>query len=136
MSDEKILTFEDVEASIDTEYKTIPVPEWKGSVRIATLTAADLLEWTEANEGPAKKTAGLRLLVKSLVDSDGKRIGSDKHLQMLKQKNAMVLQRLISEVLALNGLKTKEQNALKNDSSEAPTGASLTDSPPSSGSIM
>src|SRR5262245_13876768 len=81
-------SMEDMLAEPDVEYAT--VPGWNGLIRIGSLTAGDMIEWTEANQGEAKRTAGLRLIVKSIVNSEGRRIGTDKHLPLLRTKSHKV----------------------------------------------
>jgi hypothetical protein len=121
-----LLSFDEIEKVEDTSYKVIDVPEWKGSIRIGSLNAEDMIDWVEANEGPAKRTAGVRLIVKSLVDKDGKRIGTDQRIQAMKKKDARVLNRLVAEILELNGLNDKKATAEKNESGGAPAADSLT----------
>jgi hypothetical protein len=60
------------------------------------------------------------------VDKDGKRIGEDKHLAIFRRKSSFVLNRIIDQILELNGLRVKDRDAIKNESSEANTGASPT----------
>jgi hypothetical protein len=93
---------EDMLAADDVEYAL--VDGWKGQIRIGSLTAGDMIEWNEANEGEAKRTAGLRLIVKSLVNSTGKRIGTEKHIPLLRAKSHKVIDHIVREVLKLNGL--------------------------------
>jgi hypothetical protein len=126
--------FDDLE---DTQFMEVTVPEWKDkagiprTLRLGSLTADDLLEWVDANEGPAKRTAGIRLVIKSLVDASGNRIGTDKLINSLKKRNADVIRRLVEAVLKLNGMNVDAEK-VKNDSSEVSTGASPTGSPSSS----
>lgn len=87
-------------------------------IRLGSLTAGDLIEWSEANEGEAKRTAGLRLLCKSIVNSKGERIADDpKNIQLFKQKSHKVTERLIKEVLKLNGMQVpgEVQQQVKKD---------------------
>src|SRR6478736_5601326 len=51
----------------DVEYREIDGFKPGQRIRIGSLSAGDFIEWQEANDGEAKKTAGLRLLCKSLV---------------------------------------------------------------------
>jgi hypothetical protein len=94
-------TVDDMLAAEDVEYTT--VPGWSGTIRIGSLTAGDMIEWSEANEGEAKRTAGLRLIVKSLVNSDGKRIGQDRHIPQLRAKSHKVTESIVKAILKLNG---------------------------------
>jgi hypothetical protein len=85
-----------------------------------------MIEWLEANEGPAKKTAGLRLVAKSLVDKTGARIGKEDTVVKLASRNTQAINRIVQAVLDLNGLKKSASADAKNDSSEATPGASPT----------
>jgi hypothetical protein len=102
---------EDMLAEPDVEYTT--VQGWNGLIRIGSLTAGDMIEWTEANEGEAKRTAGLRLIVKSLVNSKGERIGRDKHIPMLRAKSHKVTESIVKAILKLNGFNVKEPESKK-----------------------
>jgi hypothetical protein len=131
LADEKPLSIEDILAVDDIQYTEVEA--WGGKVRLGSLTAGDVLEFVESNEGPAKRTAGIRLLIKSLVDADGNRIGRPEMLDRFRKKNAQIINMLVEKILILNGLSTKgTTEAAKNDSGEALPGASLTPSPSSS----
>lgn len=111
----KILSMEDIEAANDVEYALIPGFKEGESFRIKSLDAGALIEWSEANEGEAKRTAGLRLIVQSLVDKDGKRIANDNHIIVFRKKSHKVTERIVKEILKLNGMTVKTENAVKND---------------------
>jgi hypothetical protein len=126
----RLLSFEDILDVDDVQYAVIEVPEWHGSVRIGSLSAGDLIDFVEANENPLlQKTAGLRLLSKSLVDEKGKRIGDDEKIRQLQKKDARIVSKIVAEILKLNGMDKKTADAEKNGSGEARTGASLTSLP-------
>lgn len=126
MTNENVLDLAGIEAASDVEYKTIPVPEWKGSIRLGSLTAEQFLAWAAANEGPLASLAGIRMLTASLVDASGNRIGDESALAKLQAKNPVVLTRLVREALKLNGIEPKEEAQRKNDSGEAKPIASPT----------
>ncbi len=119
-------SLEELDQVEDTTYVDCPVPEWKMNLRFGSLSAGTMIEFVESNEGPAKKTAGLRLINDSMVDASNKRIGSDKGLAILKKKDARVCNRLVEVILKLNGLDKKAQEAAKNASGEASSDASPT----------
>lgn len=116
--EQELLTAAQIAAADDVEFKTIPT--WvingkQGYSRIRSLSAEDFIVWQEANEGTAKRNAGLRIIIKSLVDKEGNPVGDDKMLEMLKKKSHRVTDNIIAEILKLNGLKikgeeTKEKN--------------------------
>ena len=122
----KLLSMDEIVAAEDIQYVEVEVPEWKGTVRFGTLDAGELIDFIEANDGPAKRNAGLRLLIKSLVDEAGNRIGTEKNLEFFKKKSARVCSRLIDDVLKLNGLDAKGKDVPKNVSSEAEDAVSPT----------
>ena len=123
MSEEKLLSIEDIKDAPDTEYDTVDA--FGGKVRIGTLDSGTLLDFLEANKGPAKRTAGLRLIVASLVDKDGNRIGEPHHLEIFRKKSAKECTKLITAIRRLNGLEV-EKEEVKNVSSEAATDDSPT----------
>lgn len=105
MKKKKYLSFDEIIAADDTEYCEVDV--WGGTLRFGTLDAGTMLEFVSKNEGPEKKTAGLRLLVDSLVDADGNRIGRKEMVEALKKKNASVINKLCDRILELNGFGSK-----------------------------
>jgi hypothetical protein len=126
-----VLSLDDIVQVDDVRYDYVTVPEWSkpnqpAVVRIGSLNAEDLIEFVESNEGPAKRTAGLRLIIQSLVDEQGKRVGRPEHLQALKKKDAKACNRIVEAILKLNGIETRAQAAAKNASSEADSAASPT----------
>lgn len=128
----KFLSVADIESAKDEEYSEVEA--WGGTFIAGSLTADDFIEWQEANEGPAKRTAGLRLITRSMCGPlpgcpacDGKpgkevkhvgehtRIGTDKHIEMLKQKSVKATEKVVGEIVRLNGLKVKGADSPKND---------------------
>ena len=114
-------SLDDMLAVSDIEYRKVEMPEWKGTIYLGSVSAADIIEWQESSDGDAKRTAGVRLLVKSLVNREAyegldgaARIGTDKHIAAFKSKSHKAIDRLVREILDLNGMKVKD-NAAKND---------------------
>jgi hypothetical protein len=106
--DSKILSMEDIEASDDVEYAKIEGFKPGEVFRIGSLSAGDMIEWTKANEGEAKYTAGLRLICKSLVDANGKRIAlSPKNIEIFRAKSHKVTERIVRQILKHNGMKVQ-----------------------------
>ncbi len=119
--DEQILSIDEMLGAEDVEYAVIPT--WKvknakgemvqGYSRIGSLDAESIIEWRDENEGPAKKTMGIRLLVKSLVDKDGARIGTPKHYEAFKKKSNAVMERILGEIVKLNGMTVQQDDKAK-----------------------
>ena len=126
---EEFLSLDSILEVDDTKYATVEVPEWKGAVRIGSLKSNQVLLFVESNEDPVqKRTSGLRLLVESLVDKNGKRLCTEENRQQLierfKNKDYHVVNRLVEEVLKLNGMTVKAQADAKNGSGEVVPAAS------------
>jgi len=114
MSENKVLSMEEITASDDVEYAEIPGFKPGQVFRIGSLSAGDLIEWSEANEGEAKRTAGLRLICKSLVDAEGVRIALDpKNVVVFRAKSHKVTERIVREILTLNGMNVKADEDVK-----------------------
>lgn len=124
MAEQRILTVDETLSADDVEYAVIPT--WKvkdpktgemvqGYTRIGSLSAGDIIEWRETNEGPAKRTMGIRLLVNSLVDEKGFRIGTPAHYEAFKKKSNANMERILAEIVKLNGMTVKAEEKVKND---------------------
>lgn len=84
-------------------------------IRIGSVNAGDMIEWSEANEGEAKRTAGLRLIQKSLVNASGDRISTDRDLIKFRTMRHNITERIVKEILKLNGMSVKTDDAAKKD---------------------
>jgi len=106
-----VLSLDQMLAGSDTEYELVDVPEWGGKVRIGSLTAEQMVKWTEAKtETPLdRRNAGLLLLVSSIVDADGNRIANASHVGAFRGRSAKVLNRIIDRILKMNGLIVTEE---------------------------
>jgi hypothetical protein len=106
----------EIEGADDIEFATIPGFKEGQTLEIASLTAGDLIEWSEANEGEAKRTAGLRLICKSLVNAERVRYASDpKNIATFRAKSHKITERIVKEILKLNGMTVKQDDAAKKD---------------------
>lgn len=104
---EKFLSVEDIIAAEDETFAVISA--WGGKVRIGSLDAGTLIEFIKENANPATKyTAGLRLIMKSLVDANGKRLvpkaNQDRVIKDLEKKNAKEVTRVVNLITEMNGL--------------------------------
>lgn len=111
-----VQSMEEISVVHDVEYKTIPGFAEGQQIRIGSLTAGDLIEWSEANEGEAKRTAGIRLIVKSLADDAGVRYAMKdeaKNIQILKARAHKTTEKIVKAVLELNGMNVKAEDETK-----------------------
>lgn len=126
--DTKVFSLEDALLAQDTSYASVPYG--KGLMRIGSLSSADIIEWMEDNDVPEKRReAGLNLIVKSLVgpEPENLRVPKERREEFLaafRGKDARANGRLVKAVLELNGLDKAARESVKNDSSEADSGAS------------
>jgi len=103
---EGYLTREEIMGISDTEYATVKA--WGGkTLRLQSLTAGDMIEFSESNEGEAKRTAGLRLIIKSAIDGEGKPVFVDKDLGLLRERNHRITNDIVLAILKLNGMEVK-----------------------------
>lgn len=88
-------------------------------VRIGSVSALDIIEWSEANEDPRKKRfAGLRLICKSLVDKAGVRYAMQDEMGNIGKFQRMrhgVTERIVREILKLNQMNVKQDAEAKKD---------------------
>lgn len=120
-----------VVSSLEEIFETSNEPEYDeiegfvpGQVfRIVSLTAGDFIDWADAQGKEAKRTAGLRLLAKSLVGpppQNARLIDDDKiemAVSVFRKKSHKVTNNIIKAILKLNGLEDpkKQQEDAKND---------------------
>jgi len=112
MAEKEYLTADEILSINDLEYSTVKA--WGGKdVRLQSLTAGDMIDFQESMEGEAKRTAGLRLIIKSAVDGDGRPIFTDKHLGMLREKSQRITNTIVAAILKLNGMEVKKDGTTK-----------------------
>lgn len=103
------------EGASEVQYAVIEGFKEGKKIRIGSVSAGDMIEWSESNEGEAKRTAGLRLITKSLVNAQGVRISSDRDIIKLRSMRHNVTERIVKEILKLNGMTVKADKDSKND---------------------
>lgn len=102
-------SMDDISGSLGIETATIEGFTKDKPLMIGSLTAGDMIEFSESNEGEAKKTAGLRLITKSLVNSKGERYAADpKNIAVFRAKSHKATERIVREILKLNGIEIRE----------------------------
>lgn len=113
---ERMLTAEEILSADDVQYRTVSVPEWRGSVRVRTLSADEVSDYLEAINGVQKRDALSIMVFRSLVKSDGSQLFTDpEQLGPLKRRSMAAFIRLQEVILELNGLSKAAAARAKND---------------------
>lgn len=118
-----IASMAEIDQQDDVEYKEIP--GWKENevLIIGSLTAGDMIEWSEANEGEAKRTAGLRLIGKSLCGPapDYRRYAFsedpkvfERNVEILRRRSHKKTEEMVKDIIKLNGMRVRDQEERKN----------------------
>jgi len=118
--------FGSIDEMLETGVNEVEYAEVEGlkpggkKARIGSVNAGDMIEWSEGNDrgGEEKKTAGLRLIAKSLVDDKGVRYAmadlaaTIRKLRTVRHKEC---ERIVRAILKLNGMSLKADDASKKD---------------------
>lgn len=115
---------------IDTE--TVWIPEWKTSVRVRAISAAErenLMRGSVVIEGKTRRFDAPQMRVKlaalAMVDADGKRMFSNFQVEALGKKSAKAIDRVADVAMRLAGM---EDDAPAEDAAPlAANGSSPTD---------
>jgi hypothetical protein len=106
-----LLTRDAILTSDDRTYDYVDVPEWKGRVRVMSLTGTERDQydlWLITGKGPKRDVnlvnARAKLVVRAVVDEDGKRIFDEADVVPLGRKNAAAVQRIFDVASKLSGL--------------------------------
>lgn len=132
-----LLTPDEISAADDRQWEDVDVPEWRGTVRIASMSGTDRNAYQKAMVvlGSNGKPQGVdlsnqyaRLLSKCLVGEDFQRLYvTDKQVAALGKKNGAVLERLVEVAKRVSGLSDKAVEDAAGKSGETPSGSSTTD---------
>lgn len=108
-----VLNRDSILAASDLPREAVTVPEWGGEVCVQTMTAGDrdayeteVYEFDDEGKVRVKTMADFRarLLLRCIVDENGKRLFSDDDLPLLSAKNPAALDRLNAVARRLNGM--------------------------------
>ena len=131
-----LLNFDDIVASQDKEYQDVDVPEWGGTVRIATMSGEDRDRW-ELSMMQADDTSErgfklnfdaysrVRLVAMCLVDDNFNRIFVTKEqIERLSQKSGKVMDLLYDVAQRVNGITESDIDDLEKNSVSVQNGDS------------
>ncbi len=105
-------TIDDILVPSAIEYMMVPGAIKGKDVWIQSLPAGDMMDFRDTIDGPAKKTAALRLIIKSIVNNptEGKRMLKDEHISFLRKLQEREIHALGKAILKLNGLDDDAKN--------------------------
>lgn len=126
---DQILTAEDLKTEI------VPVPEWGGDVRVASMPGLDFEQLTDQYAGDARKEKGTdgkpggplktsfaaALAAFTIVDESGKRIFTEADIVVLGTKSQAALDRVVVVASRLNRLSKEDREKLEKNSGATPT---------------
>ena len=134
-----LLNFDDIVASQDKEYQDVDVPEWGGTVRIATMSGEDRDRW-ELSMMQADDTSErgfklnfdaysrVRLVAMCLVDNNFSRIfTTTEEMDALAKKSGKVMDLLYDVAQRVNGITDEDIDDLEKNSVSAQNGDSGSD---------
>ena len=117
-----LLTREQILAARDVPARELDVPEWGGKLRLRAMTGVDRDEYMTAlaaaqkagEEGQRWHRLMALLVVLCAVDDRGERLFVRDDVASLAEKSAAVLERISSEVQAVNALGEQQVETLGN----------------------
>ena len=131
-----LLTPDEIGAANDRRWEDVDVPEWGGTVRIASMSGTDRNAYQKQMVvlGSDGKPQGVdlsnqyaRLLSKCLVGEDFRRLYiTDKQVTALGAKNGAVLERLATVAKRVSGLGEEAVQDAAGKSEETPSDSSTT----------
>lgn len=129
-----LLTREAILAASDLKFEEVAVPEWGGTVRVATMSgwARDSFEQAMASARDESKfvpNVRARIVSLAVVDEKGELIFSESDIEALGKKSVVALERVYNAASALNALRAEDVEALEKNSGAAPSGASTSNLP-------
>jgi hypothetical protein len=110
-----VLSKADILQVVDLEQESMEIPEWGGTIYVRGATAAERDDYEQSLVGSRVvddqlkaytnyHNAKARLVVKCVVDIDGKRVFDDKDADALGSKSAKVIRRIFDRIQSLSGL--------------------------------
>ena len=116
----------------DLQHEALEIPEWGGEILVRGFTAAERDEYEQSlidarrvgNETQIKmvsENAKARAAVKCIVNDEGERIFTDADADVLGQKSAKALNRIMEKIQNLSGMSEKDMKELAGNSNAAQT---------------
>jgi hypothetical protein len=128
------LTRENILQAQDIQTEEVEVPEWGGTVLVRGLMGeerdaleASMIEGKGKNYNVNLRNLRAKLVARSVVDENGKRIFEDSDIAALGKKSATALARVYDVAQRLSGLSNEDVGELTKNSKAAPSEGSGSD---------
>lgn len=135
-----ILTKQAILDALDLPVETVAVPEWGGEVLVRGMTGTERDSFEASLRREKAKAKGKapdyevdlsdfrsKLVARSVVDEDGKRLFSDDEIGSLGRKSAVALSRVADVAMRLSGFTESDIDELKKASTPGPNADSTSD---------
>lgn len=114
-----LLTAQQILQTPDLKWEDVHVPEWKGTVRLKTLTGSERdqfdAETSGEGEGINLKNFRARLIAACAIDHEANPVFTPPHIEELGKKSGVVLDRLFKVAKRINAIGADaEEKAAKN----------------------
>ncbi len=120
------LTKDQILQAQDIMFEDVPVPEWGGTVRVVTLTGnerdaieASMIVGKGKNKDVSLANLRAKVVARSIVDEEGKRIFEDEDIAALGRKSAAALNRVYEVAQRLSGITQEDVDELTKNSEAA-----------------
>jgi hypothetical protein len=127
-----LLTKEAILSADDRKFEDVSVPEWGGTVRVATISAIEQDRWSEAagkDGGISKETFRIQYVALCCVDESGNQLFAPKHVEALGKKSSRAIQRVFDAAAKLNGISGEAAEELEKNSEAGQSAGSSSESP-------
>ena len=95
MSEQRVLTRDDILGAQDIVTERVSVPEWGGDVIVRSLSARQLEILQDRIKGKGLRGATATLVSAAIVDEHGKRMFNDRDVDALGRKSMAACQRVL-----------------------------------------
>lgn len=117
------LTRDQILNADDLKYEEVDAPEWGGVIRLKVMTGIERDDFEQSvfdmkgkDTKVNLKNFRAKLLVKTIVDEQGKRVFEELDIERLSTKSSKVLDKLFTKAQEINGIGQKEVAELTGNS--------------------
>lgn len=122
-------------AAVDLKTEDVPVPEWGGTVRVASMSGKSRDEFfgRQPNGSVQYSQFAAAILVATIVDENGQVVFDEEDVDALRAKSPVAIERVVAVAMRLNGIGPNATEEAEKNSGAAQSGDSGSASQLSSG---